>query len=95
MGATHPQEIKEIRKLCPRSFFLIPGLGAQGANPEDLKGAFNSQGLGALINVSRGINFAYSQLGYQSNYVTMDQYDQSVIAAITEYTQKLQKIIEC
>ena len=61
VGATHPRELCELRAACPKSFFLVPGYGAQGATAEDLKGAFDKNGLGAIINSSRGIIYAWKK----------------------------------
>lgn len=60
-GATYPEELAEIRAAAPNSYLLVPGLGAQGGKPEDLKGAFDSNGLGALPSSSRGILYAFAK----------------------------------
>ncbi|TFG29109.1 MAG: orotidine-5'-phosphate decarboxylase [Promethearchaeota archaeon] len=59
IGATYPEELKIIRKVLDNSFFLIPGYGAQGAKAIDIKHGFKEKGLGAIVNSSRGIMFAY------------------------------------
>lgn len=59
VGATHPSQAENLRKLMPNTYFLVPGYGAQGAKAEDLKGYFNKDGLGAIINSSRGIIAAH------------------------------------
>ncbi|MFH0887867.1 MAG: orotidine-5'-phosphate decarboxylase [Planctomycetota bacterium] len=59
VGATFPQEAKNIRELLPKTIFLVPGYGAQGAKAEDLKAYFNNDGTGAIINASRSIIYAY------------------------------------
>ena len=61
IGATYPNELKIIRKILDNSFFLIPGYGAQGAQAKDIKHGFKEKGLGAIVNSSRGIMFAYSK----------------------------------
>ena len=61
VGATFPQELKEIRKIVKNSFILIPGYGTQGAEALDVKYGFNDDGLGGLVNSSRGIMFAYNK----------------------------------
>lgn len=61
VGATHPQELCELRNACPHSFFLVPGYGAQGATAKDLAGAFDANGLGAIVNSSRGIIYAWKK----------------------------------
>jgi orotidine-5'-phosphate decarboxylase len=55
VGATHPAELVELRRLLPNVWFLIPGYGAQGGTAADAAGGFRSDGLGAVINSSRGI----------------------------------------
>ena len=61
IGATYPNELKVIRKILDNSFFLIPGYGAQGAQAKDIKHGFKEKGLGAIVNSSRGIMFAYNK----------------------------------
>jgi len=62
-GATYKEELINIRNLMPRSYFLIPGYGAQGGVASDVVGGFNKDGLGAVINSSRGIIYAYKKYG--------------------------------
>ncbi len=59
VGATYPQELAELRAAMPHVPLLVPGYGSQGGAAADVAPAFQSNGLGALINNSRGINFAY------------------------------------
>jgi len=59
VGATFPQEADLLRKVMPKSYFLVPGYGAQGASGKDIVNCFNEDGLGAIVNSSRGIIFAY------------------------------------
>lgn len=66
VGATYPKELEMLRKAMPRAIFLVPGYGAQGGKAEDITGAFNKDGLGALINNSRGILYAFE--GTDLNY---------------------------
>lgn len=61
VGATYPEQIKTLRALLPRTFFLIPGYGAQGATAADIAGAFDKNGLGGIVNSSRGIMCAYQK----------------------------------
>ena len=65
-GATWPEQGRKIRKLMPKSYILVPGYGAQGGKGEDLLHFFNPDGLGAIINSSRGIIGAYQQEKYAS-----------------------------
>ncbi len=59
VAATHPQQAKTLRRLMKKAYFLVPGYGAQGGTVEDILGCFNEDGLGAIINSSRGIMYAY------------------------------------
>ena len=64
VGATYPEQGKVLRKLMPKTFILVPGYGAQGGRGRDLVHFFNEDGLGAIINSSRGIIAAYKQEAY-------------------------------
>lgn len=66
VGATYPEIGKELRKLMPKTFILVPGYGAQGGKGADLVHYFNEDGLGAIVNSSRGIIAAYKQEQYAS-----------------------------
>ena len=67
VGATYPEIGKVLRKVMPKSFILVPGYGAQGAGASSLAPFFNEDGLGAIVNSSRGIIAAYKNEKY-SNY---------------------------
>lgn len=64
VGATYPEMSRILRKLMPHTYFLVPGYGAQGGTAEDLKFCFNEDGLGAIVNSSRGIIAAYKEEKY-------------------------------
>lgn len=64
VGATYPEMSKILRKQMPNTYFLVPGYGAQGGTAEDLKYCFNEDGLGAIVNSSRGIIAAYKKDTY-------------------------------
>lgn len=66
VGATYPEMGKVLRKVMPKSFILVPGYGAQGGKGADLVNYFNEDGLGAIVNSSRGIIAAYKQEKYAS-----------------------------
>ena len=72
VGATYPEMGKVLRRIMPKSYILVPGYGAQGGKGEDLKHFFNEDGLGAIVNSSRGIIAAYQQESYakygEANY---------------------------
>lgn len=64
VGATYPEMSRILRKLMPNTYFLVPGYGAQGGTAEDLKPCFHEDGLGAIVNSSRGIIAAYQSERY-------------------------------
>lgn len=64
VGATYPEMGKTLRKIMPKSYILVPGYGAQGGSGADLVNFFNEDGLGAIVNSSRGIIAAYKQEKY-------------------------------
>ena len=66
VGATYPEMGKVLRKVMPKSYILVPGYGAQGGKGKDLVHFFNEDGLGAIVNSSRGIIAAYKQEQYAS-----------------------------
>lgn len=65
VGATYPEMGKVLRKIMPKTFILVPGYGAQGGKGADLVHFFNEDGLGAIVNSSRGIIAAYKQEKYK------------------------------
>ena len=66
VGATHPAEGKALREMLPHTFFLVPGYGAQGGKAADLTGMLNKDGLGIIVNNSRGITGAYQSEKYKT-----------------------------
>ena len=64
VGATYPEMGKILRKIMPKTYILVPGYGAQGGKASDLAPYFNKDGLGAIVNSSRGIICAYKQDKY-------------------------------
>ena len=64
VGATYPEMGRVLRKIMPKSYILVPGYGAQGGKGADLVHFFNEDGLGAIVNSSRGIIAAYQQEKY-------------------------------
>jgi orotidine-5'-phosphate decarboxylase len=61
VGATYPEQLAELRRAMPHTWFLVPGYGSQGGTAADVGPAFNSHGLGAIVNNSRGIIFAHER----------------------------------
>lgn len=78
VGATYPEQLKEIRKSNPNTCFLVPGYGAQGGGADDVKYAFDKNGLGAIINSSRGIMCAYKKGNYKEEEFDVAARDEAV-----------------
>lgn len=68
VGATHPEQLAALRDTMPRSWFLVPGFGAQGGTARDAAGAFDAHGLGAIVNSSRAIIFAHQREPYREKF---------------------------
>jgi len=68
VGATYPAQLAELRALMPQVWFLVPGYGAQGGAARDVAGAFDGQGLGAVVVSARGILFAYQNSPYRERF---------------------------
>ncbi len=66
VGATYPEQLVQMRQVMPTSWILVPGYGAQGGSTADVSGAFDSAGLGAIVNSSRNIIFAHRRPEYAS-----------------------------
>jgi orotidine-5'-phosphate decarboxylase len=87
VGATHPAELAELRALMPGVWFLVPGYGAQGGTANDVAGAFFSNGLGAIVNSSRGITFPF--------HPADPDWEQAVVTAVKRSTNELAAIQNC
>ena len=72
VGATYPSQGEAARKLMPNTYILVPGYGAQGGKASDLKVFFNKDGLGAIVNSSRGIIAAYTKEPYSERFKPED-----------------------
>lgn len=68
VGATYPHELAELRAAMPHAPLLVPGYGSQGGAAADVAAAFTLTGMGALVNNSRGINFAYRAASYADQF---------------------------
>ena len=88
VGATYPNENSALRKIMPKSYFLVPGYGAQGGTEQDVMTCFNSDGLGALINSSREILFSHTTDIEQKNISKTDYCNR-----VREATKNMQKKI--
>lgn len=68
VGATYPEQGVALRDRLKTTYFLVPGYGAQGGRGEDIVGCFDANGLGAIVNSSRGITFAFESKAYSDDY---------------------------
>ena len=90
VGATYPEMGKVLRKLMPKNYILVPGYGAQGGKGEDLKNFFNEDGLGAIVNSSRGIICAYQKEPYKDRF-SPENYADAARAAVLAMKEDLKK----
>lgn len=91
VGATYPEMGKTLRKIMPKSYILVPGYGAQGGQGKDLVHFFNEDGLGAIVNSSRGIIAAYKQEAY-SQYGP-ENFGAASRAAVKAMTEDIQRAL--
>lgn len=80
VGATYPEEAAVLRKAMPKNYFLVPGYGAQGGGADDVLPSFNQDGLGAVVNSSRGILYSHMS-DRQRQICTRLEYIENVNAA--------------
>ena len=90
VGATYPEVGAILRKLMPKSFILVPGYGAQGGKGEDLGCYFNEDGLGAIVNSSRGIIAAYKQERYSR--FSDEDFSKASRQAVLDMKEDLKKV---
>lgn len=89
VGATYPEMGAALRKMMPRACILVPGYGAQGGRGKDLKGFFHEDGLGAIVNSSRGIIAAWKSDAYEG----MD-YQEAARAAVIAMQKDISEALE-
>jgi len=89
VGATYPEQLSELRQRLPEVPFLVPGYGAQGAGPQDIVGAFDDQGRGAIVNASRSLIFAYRSGDWKP-----EQFAQAAQAATREMKEQINAALE-
>lgn len=92
VGATYPKELKEIRSQLDSVFFLIPGFGAQGGGAADIKAGFDKDNRGAVVNSSRGINFAYRKEEY-ANFGA-ENYAKAARAAAEKMKKEINEVLK-
>lgn len=88
VGATYPEEAVILRNLMPRSLFLVPGYGVQGGNEKDIVPCFNYDGLGAIVNSSRGILYTHIS-GKERKVCTRKEYLNSVKSAVIKMQNEI------
>jgi orotidine-5'-phosphate decarboxylase len=91
VGATYPAQLAELRAAMPHTWFLVPGYGSQGGTAADVAAAFDSRGLGAIINNSRGIIFAHERAEYSQRFGAT-RWQEGVEAATREMIAELQSV---
>lgn len=89
VGATYPEQLEQLRAAMPHSWFLVPGFGAQGGSAADVAAAFDQQGLGAVVNSSRGIIFAHARAPYDARFGAA-RWQEAVEAATRDMIGQLQ-----
>ncbi len=89
VGATHREEGTKLRKQMPHTFFLVPGYGAQGGTAEDIAGFFDADGIGAIVNSSRGITAAYKK----DAAFTDEEYAKAARAAAIRMRDDLRRVL--
>jgi len=90
VGATYPRELAELRQRLPHAPLLVPGYGSQGGSAADTSAAFDADGLGAVINSSRGIIFAYKRKDLSERFSPL-QWEDAIAAAAHEMINDLAK----
>lgn len=93
VGATFSHEISILRKIMPTAYFLVPGYGAQGATAKDIKYCFNPDGLGAIINASRSILYAYTVSPWTDKYGT-SSWKNATEEAIVKMNKEIRNMLE-
>ncbi len=92
VGATHPEEAIRIRKAMPGTFFLVPGYGAQGGGAEDVLPCFEENGLGAIVNASRSVVFAWRRAPYDEKY-GVDRWKEAVRESVLTMKDDINRAI--
>lgn len=84
VGATYPDEARELREIMPQQIFLVPGYGAQGASAKDCAASFKADGTGAIVNASRSVIYAFSR----NEYANMD-WKKAIESAATDFAKDI------
>lgn len=92
VGATHREELKDIRKLAPHTFFLIPGYGAQGGKAEDIALGFDKNGIGGIVNASRSLINAYNSEMWKQKF-TEEEFEKATRSEALRMKEELNQAI--
>ena len=93
VGATYPEEAVTLRRLMPKSYFLVPGYGAQGGGARDILPCFNEDGLGAIVNSSRGILYTH-MTNAEREQCTRQEYLLRVRAAVLRMREDIYTVLK-
>jgi len=92
VGATYPEQLKQIRETAPHTYFLIPGYGAQGGKAEDIALGFDNNGLGGIVNASRSLMCAYKSDKWKDKFEEKD-YAQATRAEAIRMKEELSSVL--
>lgn len=93
VGATYPEQLEQIRKIAPHTYFLIPGYGAQGGKVNDIALGFDNQGLGGIVNASRSLMCAYQADRWKKEF-SEQEYAKATRAEALRMKEELKQAIE-
>ena len=93
VGATYPEQLKQLRQIAPHTYFLIPGYGAQGGKAEDIALGFDENGLGGIVNASRSLMCAYKSDMWKGKFEEKDYAKATRAEAIRMKEELCSKII--
>ena len=93
VGATYPEQLKQIREIAPHTYFLIPGYGAQGGTAADIAYGFDENGLGGIVNASRSLMCAYKSDRWKDKFEEKD-YAQATRAEAIRMRDELNSVLK-
>jgi len=93
VGATYPEQLKQIRETAPHTYFLIPGYGAQGGTAADIAYGFDKNGLGGIVNASRSLMCAYKSDKWKNQFEEKD-YAQATRAEAIRMRDELNSVLK-
>lgn len=92
VGATYPKQLEDLRKVSPHTFFLIPGYGAQGGKAEDIALGFDKNGIGGIVNSSRGLMCAYQSDKWKDKF-TEEEFNKATRAEAIRMRDELTEAV--